>query len=374
MTELPPIPQKDADNAILKQLNVDGTTQLENPTGIRKYTDFQLERFDDETRIQAVVGAKRAVMRTALREQKKSALARINHESPWETQPPLTVDEANALYDKDVLTEDQIEEKVLELVPDAGQSEPETPELPSEEEGGGKSLPADEYVPSVQVSAKQRQPKVASEDVMKEVRPQIDPTIDFEKYRPPSVLPISTLSTMDMFVEPISRQMFVVLYQSPVGFFYFCVHVPCAYPLVLPPFYPVTTVGKAPAGAIALAFMDPTLPYCGGSQPYDVEVDLGLGMPPIDRKALAADIQPCDPTLPAAELSECMKRFNEDARELLGPMPIPKELQELLNSIQEQTEIVLPPPVAVDPVTGEEFVITVDDGLEGFDFQLDIIE
>jgi len=361
MTALPPFSKDEQNIATLKQgLKEDGT---------RLYSDTQITNFTPDFRARLVVATEREIIRKSLETQSKTAQDRLAGVAPWDTQPPLDL-ATQKLLQSQILTSAKIEKEVRSLVPDpdSGEKSPSLPETPSAEEGGGSALGPSEYQPSIEVNIKQRAPQVIAESVLVNLLPQIDPTIDPPKYVLPNLVPVSSLNILDLFMDPVARQMFVVLYTNPTFFFWLGIHIPCGYPIILPAFFPVTPVGKSPAGAIALPFINPDLPYCGGSQPFDVEVIEGAP----NVSALKAPIDPCDMSLEYTQLVACIRGFNEQAREILGPLPIPESVRKLMAIIAEKQ--VFPPADPPRPTVEETIEFIIEDDLERFGFELDIIE
>ena len=85
---------------------------------------------------------------------------------------------------------------------------------------------------------------------------------------------------------------------------------------------------------------------------------------------MQAPIDPCDTDMAYERLVECMKAFNKQARDLLGPLPIPESVRKILDLIAEQQ--VFPPADPQRPEIPEEIVFVVEDDLDEFDFNLDI--
>jgi hypothetical protein len=146
--------------------------------------------------------------------------------------------------------------------------------------------------------------------------------------------------------------------------------VPCGYPLILPPFYPVTLCGPAPAGAFALAFMDPSLPYCGNSTPCDPPT---VGMPfplPAD-----PDIIPCPANADYAQYAACVAALNKQMNDKIKPTEVPPELKALLDLIKNQVPVPLPEVVTPTPVSTErELEILVENGIDGLFEGINLIE
>lgn len=359
-TNLPELKQKDVDKAILQQaLKEDGS---------RLYSDGQIDSFSDEFRTIAAEAANRQVLKASLEEQNQTNRDRIDKNFPWDTQPDLEESEKDELRDEIIESDDDLEAKVDEIVEaDTGETpepQPLEEDDPDTGEKGGKG-------PTLEVTIEQREPPGVPEDILELIRPQIDPTIGTKIvkledgtevpffFKPPALVPIATLKTLDMFMEPISRKVFVVLYLNPVGFFYICVNIPCGYPIILPLPYPVSLIGPFPAGAIALPFIDPTLPDCFGSQPFDISLYLEEGTPAPDVSALAA--------APGTTISQLL------AEQGLPELSVPPALRDLLDLIAERSIVPVPERVVPSrPLTETETTITQQGGLPAdFDFVLE---
>ena len=374
MAKPPEITQEDIDKSIIRQINVDGTTQLKNPAGTRQYTDAQIDQFSPERRASEVVAVKRVMLAESLRVTSISNQAYLDGEAPWvgQTIPEAGTPEHQDLLDN-IFTESEIQDLIIELIPDVGEPAPEkdvklsVAEDPGDEvltadDGAGTPLPKDDNVPSIEVTRKQRDPVVIPDAVLDEFLPQLDPSAGIPPFKVPILVPIDMMPPLSMFLDPFTRQTFVMLFQIP-GIFHATIHIPCGYAQVFPSFFPVTPVGPPPIGAIALIFIDDSLPYCGGSQPFDTTFLRSIGAPNINVEALKADIDPCDPNLPADQLIECKKRFNKDTRAYLGLSPLPVEALP-----------VAPAEILAEAPIEQAFEIFEEDVLEDVTFGIDIIE
>jgi hypothetical protein len=401
----PEVSQNDIWRGVLEKASADDKPIIDG--GRRLYSNEEIDKilalpdvnFHKKNAIRA---AERQAMKFSLRNKSKSSQKRLETESfepSFDSVAQATVTpppDAEQQLQSDIRDEAQIQAEVDNLIPVDPQQEIEEPPPPDPGESAGKSLGENESFPSPDVVRKanegepnvipnkpqlkvtfvQREAPVIPEEVWEEVRPQIDPTVEPEKYRPPPLVPLGSLTEFALFMEPISRQVFTLIVAKPTGFFYVGIHVPCMYPIILPPFYPVSNLGPPPAGAFAMAFIDPTIPYCGGSQPFDAQVFYeGVGVVPLNLAAAdPAGIKRCDYNLPADKLAECVREQQAKMQEHLQGQPVPPELARILKIIAEQAQV--PDPVVpADPVPPQEQVIfEVVDGLEQISFELDIIE
>lgn len=361
-----------------REINVSVLEQLKKEDGSRLYSDIDIAALSDDEVKEITRGAKQEFYKESLRGQNKTARDRISGKAPWDTQPPLTQKQIDDLNES-IFSPKDLRDASQELVDDEpeGIPEPDTSKQDAGEEGAGKG-------PTPEIQLKQREPKGPPEAILELVRPQIDPTVASKTVKqpdgtektfgfvPPSLTPIGSLDMLDMFVEPVSRKVFVVVYNNPTGFFYACTNIPCGYPLILPLPYPVSLIGPAPAGAIALPFINPDLPDCFGTEPYDLSVYLE-DIPAPDVSALAAPITPCDPDLEPNQMRACQEALRQQARNILGELPIPENLRQLLALIQERSVIPVETPQPVKaPKPREQIRIFTEDGLDDIDFKLDL--
>ena len=355
--ELPELEQKDVDDALLKEATKED--------GSRLYTDLDISKFSLAVREINIDIAKKQVYRQGFEKQNQTTQDRLDGVLPFDNQPELTGEEREELEEQ-FQTDEDIETNVTGIIENElpGLPAPDTTIEDSEIPGAGKNL-------TVDIQITQRVPPEIPEAILELILPQITPVDGkLDKFRPPPLLPISTQGIMSLVMEPISRKVFVVLYFNVTGFFYILANIPCGFPLILPMPYPISPIGPAPAGVFALPFIDPTIPDCGGSQPFDVSVY--IDGPPLDVAAMGLG-QPCDPTLSPEAFRACQDALKQQGQEILGNLPITPQLAQLLAVIAKQSEVPVPPPRVTGPVPENEFRIFVEDDLEDFDFELEII-
>lgn len=314
--------------------------------GVRKYTDAEIEALRNKPveRASAVKAEKAAILVKTFRE------------------------ENDKLPNEEKLTESEIATKVSVLLSQEEEGSTEIPEpTQGKDQAGGVPVPEDANFP-VPAPTDGGETSSAAEQLAILVREQIlEPTI-------PPLVPVGSLSEMDVFIEPISRLMFVLVVANPTGFFYTGINVPCAYPIVVPPFYPVTMVGKAPAGVLTLAFMDTTLPVCTGSEEANIELlaqELEVDALSIDGDP---DVVPCDMDLAPSQYLQCVRELNRQMRNKLAPIELTPQLKALIDQIEDIAPSSAPDVTPPDRSTQSETEIIVEDGVDGLFEGINVIE
>ncbi len=380
--------------------------------GTRKYTDDYITvilspGFSDDERKKLLRAAERQALTFGFREANAALQNRIDNDifEDVEYDPekgeevPLSAEIARERLRAEIIEESDIEGEVENIAPADHTITPGPPEdeqtTTENTEGSGGALGEDDNYPSQGALTKaatgptqttpgftatftRREPVIIPKEVLGDGAGSGDGLVlDQISKKIPPLVPIGSLSELTLFMEPISRQVFTLIMAKPTAFFYVGINIPCMYPIIVPPFYPVVNMGPAPVGAIAMAFIDPTIPYCGGSQSVDANVFMSaLEIIPFSLQSrVPPRIVRCDYNLPADQLAECVKAQQAKMAALLDGQPAPPELQKLFDLIKElQTVVKTPDPVVIaEPLPPQQEVEVIVNDIEDFDFKLDII-